>query len=244
MSAYDENQDTVLRLFEHGWIALKTANIPSDLDLATERKLFVGYSYDAVNDVTIGPPEFQLDLEFPAADQLGECAFFTEPSILARPNGLFVSMRCEKIGRPGKIVLMLCNRDFTTCDYIGDMLDDTEASALDNDYDGFSASEMYYRGSLTYLIATPTVNYFYQGCLVFPMIDLDLDIDLLKQNDLIQRENDINDTPILLSSISGTFGSFNGACGYTAGASQSGVIYSEVFLEKPVFRLFASGVNP
>jgi len=51
-----------LRLFEHGWISLRSAPSPEG-PWSAERKLFTGLGYDTANDVTIGAPEFaQTDL--------------------------------------------------------------------------------------------------------------------------------------------------------------------------------------
>jgi len=51
---------------------------------------------------------------------------------------------------------------------------------------------------------------------------------------------DAGDVPVLLMTASGTEGSFNGACGFDALSSCSGVIRGEVFPDDPpaVFRLF------
>lgn len=244
LAGYHEGLDAVVRMFQHGWISLKSASTPQDLEFAPERKLFSGTLYDPVNDATIGVPEFKLDQLFPGADELGECAVFTEPAILPHPHGLFVGLKCAILSDPGKLVLLLCSEDFASCDYIGDLLDDTEASAFGESYDGFSAPELVESQDRTYLITTPTENDQYRGCLVFLVTDLDSDIDTLKQTDLIKRRNNADKTPLLESSIFGTDGSFNGACGYTAGATGSGIIQSEFFPnEKPEFRLFATGRN-
>jgi len=244
LAAYHEGLDVVVRMLQHGWISLKSASTPQGLEFAPERRLFSGSLYDPVNDATIGVPEFKLDQLFPGSDELGECAVFTEPAILPHPHGLFVGMKCAKLSNPGKLVLLLCSEDFASCDYIGDLLDDTEASAFGESYDGFSAPELVHSQNQTYLIATPTEDDHYRGCLVFLVADLDSDIATLKQTELIERRNNAEKTPLLESSIFGTDGSFNGACGYTAGATGSGIIQSEYFPnEKPEFRLFATGQN-
>ncbi len=243
LTSYNSTTRSVERLFQHGWISLKEAASPVALKDAAERKLFAGSLYDSVNDVTIGPPDFRLDQLFPGADKLGECIVFTEPGIIPAQNGLFVSMKCAKLSKPGKVVLLFCNNDFSSCDYMGDLLDDSEASLFGTTYDGFSASELVQVGSQTYLIVTPTESSEYRGCLVFRVTDLGQDIPTLKSIDLVDRGSDVDQTPILVTSVFGTSGSFNGACGYTAGSTGSGIIYSEFFSPSLEFRLFSSGEN-
>jgi hypothetical protein len=152
-------------------------------------------------------------------------------------------MKCFKILSPAKNFLLFCSHDFSTCDYIGDLLDDTEASLFGASYDGFSASELVQVGSQTYLIVTPTEDDDYAGCLVFRVTDLSADITTLKQSELVERASDVSNTPVLVTSVFGTSGSFNGACGYSERSTESGIIYGEFFVDPPQFRLFASGEN-
>ena len=88
-------------------------------------------------------------------------------------------------------------------------------------------------GTTPYLIVTPTLADFYHGCLVFQIADLN--------NATLVR--DVSNNPVLQTTITGTSGSFNGACGYTPAASSSGVIYSEVQGSAPQFRLYQSGIT-
>ena len=219
-----------LRLFEHGWMGLRTAAAPAG-PWSAERKLFTGIGYDTVNDATIGAPEFRPDALFPGAAALGSCALFTEPALLVQVDGIYVAMLCGSL--PGsKVVLLRCAHDFSTVEYLGDFLTDVDAALIDPGYDGFSAAELVETDKGIYLMVTPTVpGDGYRGCLVFVVTDLG--------TATLARSGN---TPTVVESVFGTPGSFNGACGYTDAASGSGIIYSEFFPgEVPEFRLFGSG---
>ncbi|MCH7548189.1 MAG: hypothetical protein IH969_01405, partial [Candidatus Krumholzibacteriota bacterium] len=153
-----------LRLFEHGWMSLRTASAPDGV-WSAERKLFTGFGYDTANDVTIGPPEFPLDTLFPGVGALGSCLIYTEPAMLVRPEGIYVAMKCADL-LSGKIILLLCAHDFSTVAYLGDFVTNADATLIDSGYTGFSAPEFVETTAATYLIVTPTVGDGYRGCLV------------------------------------------------------------------------------
>ena len=160
-----------LRLFEHGWMGLRTSATPAGA-WSSERKLFTGVGYDSANDATIGPPEFRLDALFPGAAALGGCALFTEPALLVQADGIYVAMLCGSLPS-SKVVLLRCGHDFSTVEYLGDFLTDADAALVDPRYDGFSAAELVETDQNIYLIVTPTVpGDGYRGCLVFAVTDL------------------------------------------------------------------------
>lgn len=204
------------RLFQHGWIGLKTAPAATGpwSPSPVETKLFVGSGYDHSNDLSTGSPVYQLDQ---LATGHNACLAFTEPGVLAASDGLYISLKCATSGS-GKIVQLKCDHDFFPCSYLGDLISDTEASNY-GAYDGFSASELVQSGGQTYLIATPTAADVYQGCLVFT-------IENLTTTPSLKRTDGVADVKL---TVSGSSGSFNGACGYTAGLTQSGILYSEFF---------------
>lgn len=219
----------------HGWIGYATAATPGGT-WSAERKLFTGAGYDAVvMDAYLGAPEFALAARFPGAAQLGGCAAFTEPGLLARADGIYVSLQCAA-SAAGKIVLLRCDRAFASCAYLGDLLTNGEAAQFSwagEALAGFAAPELVESGGAAYLIVTgyePPAD-TYRGCLVFRVRDL--------AAAALERTGG---APALVKRIAGTAGSFNGACGYDAQASASGVIYSEYRTAVPRFRLFASRV--
>jgi hypothetical protein len=233
LRVHDPTQPRSVPLWQHGWIGLRTAPSPEG-PWSPERKLFVGRLYDPSNDSdALGPPEHRLHEAFP--DRLGGCLAFTEPGLLATAAGLYVALKCPQGSSGGKIVLLRCARDFSTCDYRGAFLDDGEARHFQSRFDGFSAPDLVAVAEKTYLIATPTEGPAsrYRGCLVFEVEALD--------EAQLRREDGL---PVVVASVSGRPGSFNGACGYAAAARGSGVLYSEFFPdERPQFRIFASEVN-
>lgn len=224
------------RLFQHGWIGIATAASPSGI-WSNERKFLVGTGYDVSNNSVIGAPEY-VPASLASGGQLGGCAVFSEPGAVATANGIYISLKCATGANTGKVVLLRCANNLTaaSCVYRGDLLLDGEAqqfASFGQNYDGFSGTELVMIGTTPYLIVTPTSVDFYHGCLVFQIADLD-GATLVR---------DVSNNPVLQRRLSGTAGSFNGACGYTPAASSSGVIYSQLQSSAPQFRLYQSGVT-
>jgi hypothetical protein len=222
------NGTQTLRLFQHGWIAMKSG--PTAMSLTGERKLFTGAFYDSVNDAdTFGPPEYPLDSLYPTA--LGGCDVITEPGILVKSNGIYVSLSCVGLTSPGKIILLRCAHDMNSCDYLGDFLQNSEASYLQADFDAFSASELVSVKGQDYLIVTPAIldSDLYRGCVAYKITDLD--------SALVERNVD-GPVPSLVIE---PHGDFNGACGYIPALTGSGIIISEAFIgQTPIFRIFST----
>lgn len=230
-----------IRLFQYGWIGLSTAAAP-DGPWSPERKLFTGtlYNNTALDpiighkdmDPIIGTPEFSLTTH----PSLGNCLTFTEPGMLSRSDGIYISLQCAAAApTEGKIVLLRCERDFSTCAYIGDLLKNDEAAQFSlsgPSLTGFAAPELVESGGTAYLIVTGQETEPYRGCLVFRVSDL--------AAASVERSNG---NPVLVKRIAGTAGSFNGACGYHADATGSGIIYSEINSSAPHFRLYASHIQ-
>lgn len=219
-------------IFQNSWVGLATAPSP-DGPWSAERKLFTGTAYNAADmDAFIGPPEFPLATLHSA--QLGGCLAFTEPGMLARRDGIYVSLQCAT---PGKIVLLRCDRTFSSCAYLGDLLAGDEAAQFSQpgqSLQGFAAPELVEADGIPYLIVTgyePPPD-TYRGCLVFRIADLGAAT--------LERSGR---TPALLKRVSGTAGSFNGACGYHPMAGGSGIIYGEYSSTTQKFHLFASRIN-
>ncbi|MCU7918807.1 MAG: hypothetical protein KZQ95_10670 [Candidatus Thiodiazotropha sp. (ex Epidulcina cf. delphinae)] len=226
-------------LYQNSWIGYSSAATP-DGSWHAERKLFTGSLYNSADmDPVIGPPEFPLNTDY--STDLGGCTLFTEPGVLARSDGICISLQCTG---ERKIVLLRCDRVFSTCDYLGDLLTAADASQFSlngESLDFIGASELVDTETATYLIVTgvdqvipgadqPTNRY--SGCLVFRVSDLDS-----------ARVERIAGNPVLIKRVDGSSGSFNGACGYDAQADGSGIIYSEFTpIATPRFHLFSSHV--
>lgn len=219
-------------IFQNSWVGLATAPTPGG-PWSAERKLFTGTAYNATDmDAFIGAPEFPLAALHPA--QLGGCIVFTEPGMLARNDGIYVSLQCATVG---KVILLRCDRTFSSCDYRGDLLAAGEAAQFSQSgqaLNGFAASELVDVGGTPYLIVTgyePPPD-TYRGCLVFRIADLG--------TAAVERNAG---NPVLVKRVAGTAGSFNGACGYHPAADGSGIIYSEYTSATQKFHLFASRIN-
>lgn len=227
---------TPTALFQNSWIGYSSAASPVD-SWSDERKLFTGLLYNNADmDPIIGPPEFPLNTTFSA--DLGGCTVITEPGVLARSEGIYISLHCtgEK-----KIILLRCDRSFSNCDYLGDLLSADDAAAFsrnDQPIDFFSAPELVETTTATYLIVTgvveeSAVDNRYNGCLVFRVSDL--------ANASLDRSGG---EPVLVTRVNGSSGSFNGACGYDPYDTVDGIIYSELTpASSPRFHLFSSQVT-
>jgi len=217
-----------LRLFQHGWIAMKSG--PTAMSLGGERKLFTGAYYDNANDAdSFGAPEYPLDSLYPTA--LGSCDVLTEPGLLVKSNGIYVSLACFGLNSPGKIILLRCAHDMNGCAYLGDFLQNSEASYLQTDFDAFSASELVSVSGQDYLIVTPLISTsdIYRGCVAYKITDLD--------SAAIERNFGVPVPALVVE----PHGDFNGACGYIPALTGSGIMISEAFVgQTPIFRIFST----
>lgn len=221
------NGSETLRLFDNGWIGMKSGN--SEVTLGAERKLFTGSLYNAANDSTIGPPEVALDTLDSA---LANCLTFTEPGVLPKSNGIYVSLLCATAIPPGKIILLRCDHHMNNCGYLGTLIDGSEAALLNSGYDNFSASELVSVDGGDYLIVTPSEATIYRGCAIYKIANLD------------QAEIERDGGTAKPMAVFEAHGDFNGACGYVEGLIGSGVIISEAFTTSvPTFRLFTTDYN-
>jgi hypothetical protein len=230
------------RRFQYSWIGLRAAASPAGLTAAPERKLFAGLGYyfapgvTAYNDGIGGPPEVRLDQLDPA---LADCVAFTEPGLLATPAALYVSLVCGST-QPGgtRLVLLAWPHPAGPWAYRGTLLRASDAGAIDPSFTGFSAPELTGRGRRTYLIVSPTVQPFdwYGGCLVFGLDDVDR---------ALLRDDDGDGRADVLLRLTGSAGTFNGACGWDRTMRRSGIIYGEASPGgSPMFRMFESGMVP
>ncbi len=223
------NGVTDIRLFEHGWIGLKSGSSP--ILLSNERKLFTGNLYNSINNGDpLGVPEYPLDVLYPA--MLGSCLVFSEPGLLPQPDGVYISMLCSEGIDAGKNILLRCDHAMNNCVYRGELINNSEAASF-GAFDGFSGSELVAVGYRNYLIVTPVSNPggIYRGCIAFEITNL--------SNASLKRSNGVAEALLTLPPQ----GDFNGACAYHETLSGSGIMMSQAFIsESPTFRLFASGV--
>ena len=216
------------RLFEHGWIGMKSG--ATAMTLANERKLFTGIGYDTVNNAdSLGLPEVALDT---LDSSLASCAVFTEPGVLPKSNGIYVALLCGVANSPGKIILLRCDHDMAGCAYKGVMIDGSEATKVSSSYDNFSAAELVTVKGEDYLIVTPSVLTLYRGCLIYKIKDL--------EQAQIERVGGIAQATAVIEEN----GDFNGACGYVEGLTGGGVLMSQAFFNStPNFKIFTTDYN-
>ena len=215
------------RMFEHGWISLKTAANPQG-PWSAERKMFTGSLYNAVNDAIIGPPEYRLNVNFP---QLADCLTFSEPGCWATANSLYLALLAAT-GSGNRIVLLKLTHASGNWELVGTLL--TAADASHFGYDGFTAPEICQVNGTFYLIATPQTNGKYLGTFVFQIEEL--------ESATIARTDGY---PDLVTAIYGADTTHNGAATYVASATGCGILYSEVFVTPPNvhFQIYKSQVN-
>lgn len=227
LRVYDGKSADSVPLFEHGWMELRSAASPTG-PWSGGRKLFAGRGYDKTNDNTIGPPEIRLDQLAPGKDRLGRCVAFTEPGMIARPEGVYVTLKCAT-GKPtGQVALLRCDHGFGSCTYLGRLLRDAEAARFGSGFSGFSGTDLVESNGKPYLVATPTrqPGETYHGCLFFAVTSLE--------------DARVNPEPVLR--VDGAPGSFNGACGYAGGDSGPGVFYSQFApTASAPFRVYKAG---
>ncbi len=219
---------TNYRKFNHGWIAFKTASTPEGLGSAAEVKLFGAAGYDAVNDILDnttsrsplgGSPSIMLNT---LHTDLNNCYTFSEPGAYADSSGLYLSLFCyETTPRNNRLILLRANAgsditDVSQWAYRGSLFQTSDAVSLG--YEHFSASDLFTSGGNKYLMVSPVTSSPYEGsyngCLVYRFSDMNAGT-LFGVHDIIKT-------------ITGTAGSFNGACAYHEDASASGFLYSEL----------------
>jgi hypothetical protein len=218
------------RLFQHGWIGMKTASAP-DGTWSNERKLFVGSLYDPSDDSIIGAPE--VDSLNTLHAELSSCLAFSEPGLLATDDALYCAMLgAEGSSTNGRIILLKYAHPVGPWEYLRTLiLNSTDGPSLG--YDGFSAPSMFRKGNKYYLMATPQIADKYLGTFVFEITDLD--------TATLKRDGGVL---VVEKRIFGRAGSHNGAAGYIPEANACGIIYSDVMPAAPLdFRIYASFIN-
>ncbi len=214
--------------YEIGWIAMKTAPSPEG-PWSTERKLFAGALYDSAS---YGAPEVQLDQLDP---ELNFCQIFSEPGMVSTAEALYVVLLGIDPTVGNRIILLKWSYPNPSGEwqYLGSFLLGNLDGPLFG-YDAFTAPDMFIKGTTHYLITSPRTGNKYLGTFVFEIEDLD-SATLIRTGVV----------PDLIMELYGSDGSHNGAAGYVAEATASGIIYSEVFITPtPFFRIYASHRNP
>ncbi len=234
LRVYDGRAPDSAPLFEHGWIDLKTASGAGG-PWSAGRKVFAGALYNSANDTTIGRPEMRLDRLYPGSATLGSCLAFTEPGMLVVEAGVYVSLKCAAAPGNGRVVLLRCDREFRECRFLGIPLHDRDAPGFGQGLTGFSASDLVEREGRVFLVVTPTrpPGETYQGCLF-------LELESLDAARLVTRDG----RPVVALELASAPGSFNGACGYHARATDGAYLGQHVGEAPDRFRILKTGRHP
>lgn len=245
------------RRFEHGWIAYREAATPEGLAAETPVKLLGSYAYAAINDDAAGwtkPPiggAPRLRGER-LSRELANCAVFTEPGLLARPEGVYMALVCHELkafgllGVASRVVLLRCSRpcgDPASWHYLGTVLDMRDAKALG--VKKFSASDLLEQDGTAFLTVSPVGrnpgNEAYKGCWVLPFKDIAT----------AQLQRDARGTPSTRLRVTLDRDSFNGACSHVPAGVHGGLLVGQLAIDVAdpkgptgSFHLYASGLGP
>ncbi len=162
----------------------------------------------------------------------------------ATAGALYLSLQCVRLSDAERLIaLFKCGSPCTTgsaasWSYLGAVLRKADAALFGFDT-GFSAPSMFESGGNIYMVATPVQTSgapwsdYYSGCRLFRFANID--------SALLQKTGS---QPTLIASIDGVPGTFNGACGFHASATGSGMLYSELNTSvTDRFRIFKSHRN-
>ena len=219
-----------VRQFQHGWIAYKEARSPAELATAKTRKLITARAYDPVNNDESGWTHSPIagPALLPIADlarDLSRCAAVTEPGVLAKPDGLYLSLVCIRgspfglLGFTNRVILLKCTRPCSAAgswSYAGTALTQQDAQALG--MRKVSASDMFSIDGHDFITVSPVgtvpVPDSYKGCVIFRFADLSR-AGILRDPDghaQIQTRVDLGAA------------SFNGACSYLPSKTDPGLL--------------------
>ena len=222
------------RHFEHGWIAIKSADSPMGLLDAAEEKLFssIAYHFDPVIEAYNNAAPGGLPLRrFDSDPLLADCLAFAEPGISASDGHIYAALYCFRSQEQQDIILVSLDHDTGIWSSVGTLLTTQDAQAIHPDLIGFNASEIYETDAGWRLMVSPMTGP-YLGCIEY---GLDFETGTLIDNNgdgpdpLYSYEK--NPDPQVFQS---------GACTYHR-QSNTGLIVGDVYTTGVQFRLIATG---
>jgi hypothetical protein len=230
----------------YSWIAMKAADAPENLGTANAVKLFSGYLAKSDGQQTIAPAFAPIDgsaaIELNRRDpQLGACVF-GEPSALATPGGLYLTLDCQWLGsvpQPHTVLLRCaypgCNvTDGDSWSVVARLTDPRDGQRLDERYKGFSATSLVEKAGKYYLLASPVASgNRYDGCNLYRFKDL--------AGGVLERSRD---RLVIARQVHGIPDTHHGACAYHA-RLRNGILLSQfVYTAAPtVFQIRRSGID-
>lgn len=246
------------RRFEHGWIAYKQAETAEGLAAATPIKLMAARGYSRIDDdpsattrpPIAGPPILRLnDLHH----DLATCLVASEPSALARPDGLYLAFACFRASAAGlggvktDIAMLKCARPCEATkpgawSYVATVLSQRDAETLG--LRKFSATDLFHADGRDFVMVSPVgINPgpdAYKGCVAFPFADI--------ARGAVVRRGD--GAPEASAAVALQKDSFNGACDLLPVGPLRGLLIGRIDFSaregviQAMFRIYASGVMP
>ena len=226
------------RQFAYGWIAMKSASDPMLLAAAPEVKLFSGSGYykslateQFNNAIEGGAPQVKLHELHP---DLVDAVIATEPGMQVFQDALYVSLLIGTISAGNSAVLLKYDAS-NSWTYVSTLLTPANAQAMNSQWTGFSATDLFVQNNKPYLLVSP-VKVQYEGLLLFR---LDLPVGTLVDTD--------NNGPDIIWSLPTTSGAtiFQTGLGtYDSLSYNSGIIFGDAVSTEPQFKVYASGFIP
>ncbi len=227
-------------MFEHAWMAAKTATTPEGLATAPATKFIAPIAYHASNNTQggsakppiSGAPVIAISSK-PAP--LATCAIIHEPTLLPTATHLYLAFTCIQASPLDfNVVLMKCANpcgfnNASAWTYAGTIL--TKADGLSFAVtEGFTASHLFGDASRQFIVSTPKnadSNGGFRGCKVF---EFDNIATATLKKELGRAK--------VLQSHDAASGVFDGACTYHLNAD-SGLVHSELEVQagsEPIFQ--------
>lgn len=230
-------------------IHLKVAASPEDLASATTHRFINGILFHGDN-FTPGSPAYpqitSASLFVPPTDIGGsdlDLCLVAEPDLHVDSTGLYFAFSCPYLSSSNPLqhaALFKCDHpcDITnasnTWNYLGKFGLAAEALPFGSNFVGFSAVDLFSKGSETFVVMTPRTT-MYSGCVLFRFSDL--------QTATLETEGGQLKS---YGSYLLTDGTHHGACSYHEDADTLGLFLSQHYFEVPVhdFNIHQLGISP
>ncbi len=231
----DDDLSTEDRLFQHGWIAQRTAASAEGLLDAPETILFSSLAFHVnaeIENYNLAAAGTEPEKRFDQDPDLGTCLAFSEPGMLAYEGDLYIAMYCFRSAQQQDIVLVRLDHASKQWSYVGTLLTSEHARAIDPALGAFNGADLFVRAGSYRLIVSPTAGQGYLGCLEY-------EVDL-KNGTLTDSNGDGPDPLLAFPKNTNADVIQTGACSYHQ-ESQLGMIVGDTHLSGIQFRLVATG---
>jgi hypothetical protein len=221
------------RKFIYGWIATRTASDPTLLASDTTKKLFSAMGYHISTDVESynnsidgGVPQVKLH---ELNSILSDVVAFSEPGMVSYNGDLYVSLSAETM-TDGKVILIKFDHTSIDWNYLSTLLSPSDAQTLNSNWNRFSASDLFIKGTQAYLLASPVIT-LYEGSMLF------------KLNLTAGEVEKSGGIPNVIYTFEKTTDAIQtGVATYDTGLTQTGIIIGDAVWDTPQFRVYSTGV--